>query len=784
MQSIERLLRVLRAIPLVLLSPFLIGLPILALAFGDLAWMLAGKRRRPRDTRPRTDAASVVIPNWNGRDLLEKYLPSVVEAMAGSPANEVIVVDNGSSDGSAEFVRERFPTVKVLALPKNLGFGGGSNAGFAAAANDIVVLLNSDMRVAPDFLRPLIDCFTDERVFAVSCQIFFSDPKKHREETGLTQVWWQAGGFRVRHRLDNAIEEPFPSAYPGGGSSAFDRRKFLELGGFDPLLHPFYLEDTDLGYLAWKRGWKVLYQPVSHVWHEHRGTIGKKFSREYINSIIKKNFLLIAWKNVHEWPRLAEHFLYGGLGALVSLVGADSLERASFSSLGRAFLQLPQAMAARWRARSLATVTDTEALRRPMGGYFRDRFLAPAEVPARPRVLFLSPYPICPPVHGGAVFMLQTLTHLTALTEVHLIALLDDAKQAPAHTDLMARCASSEFVVRLTGRKRKLGSVRPHAVDEFANADLDWLIHRQLLTKSIDVLQIEYLQLGQYHGDYRRIASILFEHDLYFQSVGRQLQQPLPTFQRTVYAFEYLRALRYELRLLPRLDRVQVCSAANASYLLSFRPELKPRLDDGLRAGIDVQQYRYVAEGREPMTLLFIGSFRHTPNAEALQWFLKHVFGQVRAARPGVKLIVIGSDPPPRHSLPKAHAEAIELRGFVDDVHEPLRRHAVFLCPILSGSGVRVKLLEAFASGIPCVSTYLGAEGIADRDGDLCALADEPGAFAQKIVRLLDNPSEAAAMAARARARVECDWDMAVRTRRLFASYRDELSRKRASSAR
>ena len=222
-----------------------------------------------------------------------------------------------------------------------------------------------------------------------------------------------------------------------------------------------------------------------------------------------------------------------------------------------------------------------------------------------------------------------------------------------------------------------------------------------------------------------------------------------------------------------------MCSAANRDYLLSFRPKLKARVDDGLRAGIDVSQYRYVGEGREPMTLLFVGSFRHTPNAEALQWFLVNVFGLVRAARPQVRLVVIGSEPPPRHSLPAQHAAAIDLRGFVEDVHAPLREKAVFICPILTGSGVRVKLLEAFASGIPCVSTTLGAEGIADVDGQLCALADTPAAFAQKIVHLLDHDAEAAAMAARARARVERDWDIAIRTRRLVDSYRGELARKR-----
>src|SRR5262249_16619538 len=151
-------------------------------------------RSKPRlaaEQRCANTSASVVIPNWNGRDLLEEYLPSVIEALAGSSGTEIIVVDNGSTDGSAKFVRQQFPSVRVLALGGNLGFGGGSNAGFRAAKNDVVVLLNSDMRVQPDFLAPLLEPFADEKVFAVSCQIFFTDPLKRREETGLTQVWWE-----------------------------------------------------------------------------------------------------------------------------------------------------------------------------------------------------------------------------------------------------------------------------------------------------------------------------------------------------------------------------------------------------------------------------------------------------------------------------------------------------------------------------------------------------------------------------------------------------------------
>ena len=149
--------RFLAALPLLILSPLTMLLSVCALAVTDCFWALFGKRLSRESTAiPQPDSASVVIPNWNGRELLEKYLPSVVAALASNPQNEIVVVDNGSTDGSVTFLQERFPQVTLVALPENLGFGGGSNAGFRTARNRIVVLLNSDMRVGPSFLQPLL----------------------------------------------------------------------------------------------------------------------------------------------------------------------------------------------------------------------------------------------------------------------------------------------------------------------------------------------------------------------------------------------------------------------------------------------------------------------------------------------------------------------------------------------------------------------------------------------------------------------------------------------------
>ena len=382
----------------------------------------------------------MVIPNWNGRDLLERYLPSVVEAMAGNPDNEIIVVDNGS-DGRQRRIPAR-STFHPCACWRSIEISDSAAdpmPDFAPPRTTSWSCSIATCASQPDFLAPLLAGFTDAKVFAVSCQIFFSDPAKLREETGLTQGWWENGGLRVRHRDDPAITDLYPCFYGGGGSCAFDRRKFLELGGFDELLRPFYLEDTDLGYLAWKRGWKVLYQPRSVVYHEHRGTIGKTILRNRRSTLVlKKNFILFCWKNIHEWPRLWSHFFFTFAGAVLSVFFGDSPERPicgacgehsssclARSALARAPARLPPSPTRKRFAGRWAAISATASQRSRSG-------------PEKLSVLFVSPYPICPPVHGGGVFMYQTALELMPLCSLHLVILLDHEWERWDHAELEA----------------------------------------------------------------------------------------------------------------------------------------------------------------------------------------------------------------------------------------------------------------------------------------------------------------------------------------------------------
>jgi glycosyltransferase involved in cell wall biosynthesis len=148
--------------------------------------------------------------------------------------------------------------------------------------------------------------------------------------------------------------------------------------------------------------------------------------------------------------------------------------------------------------------------------------------------------------------------------------------------------------------------------------------------------------------------------------------------------------------------------------------------------------------------------------------------------RPSARLVVVGAQASKDFAADLAGRPGVEYRGEAEDIREPLGRYSVFVAPIRTGSGVRVKLLEAFAAGIPCVATFLGAEGLAEESGGIVELADEPLAFGERVVRLLADQERAQALAARARAEVERNWDMAVITRRLAERYHLVVKIKRA----
>ena len=345
--------------------------------------------------------------------------------------------------------------------------------------------------------------------------------------------------------------------------------------------------------------------------------------------MLKKNFLLFTWKNIHDWRRLSCAFLLHLGQRAAELAGgrfAGALQLRGHRARDAA---LPRRVASRSRARRLAVVSDTEAFRRPLGGHFRDTFGTLPTAPDPLRVLFVSPYPICPPVHGGGVFMYQTVHELARLCELHLIVLLDFASTSARRIDELDRiCASTEYLVRprVTPESARRRSSRTRSANS-AIADLAWLIHRQIYTQQIDVLQLEYTVLGQYAGQFRHIPSILFEHDVYFQSIARRLPfmtdliekiaGPLGISARAALRTAHAAAARSHSGLQPRQRRLSAllpAAAERAASTTDIARESTPR---------DIP---FAADGREPFTILFLGSFRHTPESGSAALVRRAVF--------------------------------------------------------------------------------------------------------------------------------------------------------------
>ena len=282
----------------------------LATAIGLLIRALGKKSGSPPPIS-RYPSATIQILNWDGKHLLEESVPAALEAVKKTEGDhEVVVVDNGSTDGSVDFIRLQYPEVRIVTLRRNHRFTGGNNRGLETSEKDVVVFLNNDMVVDCNFLDPLLSGFRDPSVFAMTSQVFFRDKTRRREETGKTRGSYEDGFIRLWH---DDIEEtpgpvgPIPVFWGGGGSCAFDRKKYRAIGGLDTLFDPFYVEDTDISYQAWKRGWKCLLAPESRVVHRHRATTQVKFGASFVDNTIRRNQYLFIWKNLTEWPMIIEH---------------------------------------------------------------------------------------------------------------------------------------------------------------------------------------------------------------------------------------------------------------------------------------------------------------------------------------------------------------------------------------------------------------------------------------------------------------------------------------------
>ncbi|MNK26322.1 N-acetylglucosaminyl-diphospho-decaprenol L-rhamnosyltransferase [compost metagenome] len=245
-------------------------------------------------------SVSIVIPNYNGKHLLEKYLPSVFTAAQNARIEfEVIVIDDGSKDDSLSFISTNYQQVKLLVNDKNRGFSYTCNHGIREAKYELILLLNSDVKLTPDYFEHQWKYFSKPDTFGVMARIMSFDETRIEDAARLLYY----GGCRIKankfYYSENQSDEEVYTAYLSGANALVDAKKLKELGGFDEIYSPFSSEDFDLSLRAWQLGWKCYYEHQSVCFHHVSGSTKTQIKSNFIKKIYYRNRYILQGIHLH-----------------------------------------------------------------------------------------------------------------------------------------------------------------------------------------------------------------------------------------------------------------------------------------------------------------------------------------------------------------------------------------------------------------------------------------------------------------------------------------------------
>ncbi len=283
---------------------------------------------------------SIVIPTWRGRHLLEAYLPSVIAAEdfyrgGWGTSTELIVVEDAGGDDTIQWLRSKYgDRVHMLEHDRNQGFCSACQTGFLHARYPVVLLLNNDVRLEADCIAPMVEHFKDPEVFAVTGKMlnqkgdsFCNGGKIGQFRRGM----WSS--YRNYDVLPSARADFSLLSFAAiGAFSAYDREKYLKIGGFDSLTAMY--EDVEISYRAWKRGWLVKYEPRSVAYHDARQTMERRYRRRSLDVMSTRSRILMHWILLHDRAMFGMHLTSIALRLLISWIWLDwPFYRAVFSAL-------------------------------------------------------------------------------------------------------------------------------------------------------------------------------------------------------------------------------------------------------------------------------------------------------------------------------------------------------------------------------------------------------------------------------------------------------------------
>lgn len=260
---------------------------------------------------------SIIIVSWNALHHLKTYFPSV--AATDYPNYEIIIADNASTDGSKQWIREHYPHVKIAELDKNYGYCGGNNRAVPHAGGDILIFLNNDVRVEPDWLTEIAACFQkNANIAAIQPKMLWEEDPSYFEYAGAAGGFLDQFGYPFcRGRIFDTLEKDqgqydYESdiLWASGAALAIRKDLFKEIGPFDEDFE-FHMEEIDLCWRLWNMGYQVRYCPGSTVYHLGGGSLPMDSPRKlYYNY---RNNLKMIWKNSSSrsiaWQFIGRYFL-------------------------------------------------------------------------------------------------------------------------------------------------------------------------------------------------------------------------------------------------------------------------------------------------------------------------------------------------------------------------------------------------------------------------------------------------------------------------------------------
>jgi GT2 family glycosyltransferase len=243
---------------------------------------------------------SVVIPNYNGKGLLKENLPPLFLALAKCEAEyEIIISDDASTDDSVEFLKNNYPSIKVIENKINRGFSPTINEGIKAANKDLVFALNSDVQLTEDYFLPQFNYFKNENTFGVMGRIIGLNDDKIQDGAKYPVQQFLSIKSTSNYILENPLEKrEVLSLFLSGANALMDRIKLQEIGGYDELYSPFYVEDVDLSLTAWRLGWKSYFEYNSICRHPSSATISQYNKKRKVKIISLRNKILFHMKHL------------------------------------------------------------------------------------------------------------------------------------------------------------------------------------------------------------------------------------------------------------------------------------------------------------------------------------------------------------------------------------------------------------------------------------------------------------------------------------------------------